>query len=139
MFGFIRKKRAVDDAAFKVAYGLLIPQIILGYADDDHEFKNRVTDKYIRGYIFGLCDAIMQSAGVSGNDYGKIDALLTEVHIQLFGETNGRKSVGQSFRDQADPTFSEGRIRGGQELVEFLRDDKPPMGLARYLLNDETQ
>jgi len=84
---------------------------------------------------FGLCDACLQSAGIN-NDTESM-ALLTVVHVKLFGEEVGTKVVGQSFQEQEDPTFAKGRMVGGQELVEFFRSKKPTMGLASYLLNGE--
>lgn len=135
MFGFFKKKTQKSTAAVEAAVGLLQVQISLGDAEDNDEFRERLFDLYSRGYIFGLCDALLQSAAVK--DDVEAMALLTVVHVKLFGEKHGATIVGQSFRDQEDPTFGKGRMRGGQELVEFFRNKIPPMGLAGYLLNGE--
>ncbi len=136
MFGFFKKKKGKSDAAIETAVALLQVQISLGDAEDNHEFNERIADKYSRGYIFGLCDALLQSAGI--NEI-KGMALLTIIHIKLFGEENGANIVGQSFRDQGDSLFGKGLMRGGQELVEFSKNKTPTMGLSSYLLNGEMQ
>lgn len=103
MFGFFKKKKGKFDAAVETAVGLLQVQISLGNAEDNPEFNERLTDRYSRGYMFGLCDALMQSAGV--NDEVEAMALLSVIHIKLFGEENGANIIGQSFRDQEDSLF----------------------------------
>ena len=137
MFGFFKKKTKKTDAAVETAVKLLQVQIALGDAEDNDEFDDRLIDFYSRGYIFGLCDAILQSSGVKEDIEAM--ALLTIVHIKLFGEDNGATIVGQSFRDQENSEFSKGRMQGGEELVEFFRSEgkTPAMGLADYLLNGE--
>lgn len=65
-------------------------------------------------------------------------ALLILVHAKLFGEESGAIIVGKSIRDQEDPIFGLGRMRGSQELVEFFRSKTPAMGLTGYLLHGET-
>jgi len=122
---------------FEMAVGLLQMQISLGYIEDNPESNKRLTDRYSRGYIFGLCDALTQSANVNADD--TIIALVRAVSVKFFGEENGLEYVEQSFLDQKGSMFTKGCLRGGQELFEFLRNKTPTTGLARYLLNGEMQ
>jgi len=135
MFEFFKKKKGPFDAAIKLATELLQIQVSLWGAQNNHEFKRRLMDLYSRGYILGLCDAVSQSAGVK--DDGERMALLTTVHDILFGEERGTAIAEQSLRDLEEPTFVKGRMRGGQELVEFARNKTPPLGLTAYLQTGE--
>lgn len=133
MFSFFKKKKKKSDAVVEIAMNLLQIQTALADAEDNHDFNERLVDKYSRGYIFGLCDAILQSADI--NDEAEIVKLLTTVHVKLFGEINGENLVRKSIQEQEDPTFAKGRMKGGQDLVEFFRNKTSPIGLAGYLLN----
>ncbi len=132
MFGLFKKKKRKSEVAAETAVGLLQVQISLGDVEDNHEFNERMTDRYSRGYIFGLCDALLQSAGV--NDEVEAKALLTVIHIKLFGEEYGANIVGQSLRDQKDSLFGKGLMRGGQELVEFFKIKTPRYGLGKLFV-----
>lgn len=116
--GLIDKKKDKAEVAVETAVSLLQIQVELGNAEDNDKFNDRLIDPYSRGYVFGLCDALLQSAGVS--DDVEAMALLTVVHIKLFGEEGGATIVGQSFKDQENELFSKGRMRGGQELNRVL-------------------
>lgn len=129
------KSKDEADVAIETAVILLQVQIALGNTEENDEFNERLKDSYSRGYIFGLCDALLQSAGV--NNDGKAVGVITIVHLKLFGEDSGATIVGQSLRDQEVELFIKGRMRGGQELIEFFTNKTPPMGLAGYLLNGE--
>ena len=135
MFGLGNKKKEKSDATIETAVSLLQIQISLGDTEDNHEFTARLIDKYSRGYIFGHCDAILQSAGI--NDEAESMAMLAVIYTKVFGKDVGGNILGQSFQDQGDSLFSKGLITGGQELVEFFRNNTPAMGLANYLLNGE--
>jgi hypothetical protein len=136
MFGLINKKKRRINAAIEGAELLLHIQITLGDGEGNDEFNARLNRLYSRGYIFGLCDAELQAAGVEVEEGGL--GLLATVHLRLFGNEKGVKIFAQSLRDEEDPTFRKGVMRGGNELVEFLRNKTPPMGLAGYLLTGET-
>ncbi|MCI0564003.1 MAG: hypothetical protein MN733_36470 [Nitrososphaera sp.] len=133
--GGTEKGQDKADVAIETAVTLLQVQIALGNTEENDEFNERLIDSYSRGYIFGLCDALLQSAGV--NNDGKAIGVITIVHLKLFGEDSGATIVGQSLRDQEVELFIKGRMRGGQELIEFFTNKTPPMGLAGYLLNGE--
>jgi hypothetical protein len=125
MFGRKKKKENQIDAAIETAVGLLQLQMSLA--------NGQGADEFSRGYIFGLCDAIFQAAGV--RDQAEMAALITIVHAELFGQEKCGDIVGQSMRDQRNSTFADGRMSGGQELIAFLADQTPPMGLAQHLMN----
>ena len=137
MFGFGKKNQEKSDATIETAVNLLQIQIDLGDTEDNHEFTTRLADLYSRGYIFGLCDALLQSAGIK--DEVESMAMLAVIHTKLFGTEIGGKIVGQSFQDQGDSLFGKGLMTGGQELVEFFKNNTPAMGLASYLINGEMQ
>ena len=137
MFGFGKKNKGKSDATIETAVKLLQIQIDLGDTEDNHKFTTRLADRYSRGYIFGLSDALLQSAGIK--DEVESMAMLAVIHTRLFGTEIGGKIIGQSIYDQGDLLFGKGVITGGQELIEFFKNNTPAMGLASYLLNGEMQ
>jgi len=53
------------DVAIETAVKLLQVQLALGNAQDNDKFNDRLIDLYSRGYVFGLCDALIQAAGLT--------------------------------------------------------------------------
>lgn len=135
LFGFFKNNKSKSDSAVRIAVELLEVQLVLSGEEDDGKLDERVFDSYSRGYIFGVCDALLQVFKVEGED--EMLASMTFAHLELFGSEYGAKAVGRSLREQGEILFEKGRMRGGQELLEFFRTKKPPMGLAGYLLHGE--
>jgi hypothetical protein len=131
MFDFFKKKKGKSDVIVETAVGLLQLQISLGNAEKNYKFKERIIDQFSRGYIFGLCDAVLQSSGIKDNNESM--SLLKIVHINLFGKKDGVSILDISCNEIQKQIFMKGRMRGGQEFVEFIRNNKAPMGLAAYL------
>ena len=135
MLGFCNKKKRKIDATVKASVELLQSQITFSGDKTNAEYNHRLTDLYSRGYIFGICDSLLQSTGM--NDDAKGMSLLTIIYIKLFGKENGTSIFRQSLDDQEEPRFAKGLMLGGQEARMFIRSKKPIMGLANYLLNGE--
>ena len=135
MLGFFNKKKIKIDAAVKASVELLQSQITSSDDKTNAEYNHRLTDLYSRGYIFGICDSLLQSAEV--NDEAKGMSLLTIIYIKLFGEENGTSIFRQSLDDQEEPRFAKGLMLGGQEARMFIDSKEPVTGLENYLLNGE--
>ena len=132
MFGFAKTKPRRTDVAVEVAAKLIGVQLSLSDTRDNHQFEERLGDLYSRGYIWGLCDALIQSAGIE--DGNEAWPLFKRAHVELFGKEAGSMIVNQSLGEQNDPLFHKGRALGGQEAFDFLNQKIPPFGLAGYLL-----
>ena len=52
----------------------------------------------------------------------------------LFGEQAGYALFSSSLHSQDDPGFVEGRMNGGNEIVQYLEEKVPPLGLGRILI-----
>jgi hypothetical protein len=129
----MKERKHKTDVAIEMAVKLLQIQLTLGNVEGNDKFNDRLIDLYGRGYIFGLCDVLVQSADVS--DDVEIVALISIVHIKLFGKEGGTTIFTQSFNDQKVELFDKGRMCGAQEIIEFFRNKTSPMGLACYLLD----
>ena len=135
MLGFFNKEKRKIDAAVEASIELLQSQITSSSASTNAEYNHRLADLYSRGYIFGICDCLLQSAGVNDDEKGM--SLLTSIYIKLFGEENGINMFRQSLDDQGEPRFAQGLMLGGQEARIFISSKEPVTGLANYLLNGE--
>jgi hypothetical protein len=134
MFNFFKKKKNKSDVLVEMALGLLQIQISLGSSEDNKKLNKITLDRFSRGYIFGLCDSVLQSSGKKDcKDYNELMHFLKNIHIELFGEKDGVNVLNTSCNEVQNQIFMKGRMKGGQEFVEFIRDNKAPMGLATYL------
>ena len=121
---------ATDQTIIEITSRSLEMQIALSGLD---HIKPDQLDLSARGYIFGFADAAVQSVKIS--DGVRRLAIITLVHINLFGNDGGSKLVGQAFADQLDPQFAAGRQRGGTEYLSFVSRGTTPGGLVNYLGN----
>ena len=115
------------DVAIDVAVGLIEVQMAFGD-------QSKLNDMYSRGYLFGLCDSLFQSYNI---DQIESTAMMVVVFDRIFGGGNGAEIFGQAMNDQSDGLFSSAMMTGGQEILLFLNEETPPLGLAGYLLNGE--
>ena len=89
MFGIFKKKKKKKklDATVDTAVGLLTIQIALGNADGSH--NDKLIDQYGRGYMYGMCDALTQTANINSDK--ELADVLVFVHIKLFGDKDVRE------------------------------------------------
>ncbi len=53
---------------------------------------------------------------------------------KLFGDYGGFALFNMTTTFKNNPDFHEGRLNGGNELVEFMDLKTPPLGLGRILI-----
>ena len=64
-------------------------------------------------------------------------ALITLVHVRIFGHKIGSLLVGDSLRDQRDAEFGRGAAAGAADLLRWLDDRScTPLSLTDYLLEE---
>lgn len=129
MFGLFKKNKKSSDVVIKTAVGLINFQLSATNTTDD---VTNIINEYCRGYIFGLCDSLLQT--LKTDDVESM-AALTVIHVRLFGEEEGSKMLKNSFQDQNNKEFKKGQMKGGQDFIESINSNNPPLGLADYLSN----
>lgn len=109
-------------------------QVQTSLARSGVNFSKRIDDLYSRGYVFGACEGRLQISRITDTD--SMTKVLGMIYISLHGKNSDGAfvMVMNSMVNQNDPQFSAGRALGGQEMIEFFRDEKPPLGLADYLM-----
>src|SRR5216684_7417231 len=110
--------------------------IDLGSAWPDGPNRGRLGKLFARGYIFGFSDACIQRFGA----HDELDslALITLVHIRIFGHKIGSLLVGDALRDQRNAEFGRGRTAGAEDLLRWLDDrSNTPLLLTRFLQADD--
>lgn len=137
MFGIFKKKNKKKklDATVDTALGLLNIQIALGNADGSN--NDKLIDQYGRGYMYGMCDALTQTANINSDK--ELADVLVFVHIKLFGDKDVREILDLTVEDEKrkEPMFLEGCKKGGKDVIEFCNNKTPTMGLANYLLDEK--
>jgi hypothetical protein len=129
---FDARNKAVDLSAT-----ILRECIDLGSAWPDGPNRGRLAKLFARGYIFGFSDGCIQRFGV--HDELESLALITLIHVRLFGHKIGSSLVGDALRDQRNPEFRRGWTAGAEDLMHWLDDRSytPPL-LTDYLYEDDT-
>jgi hypothetical protein len=135
MFKLFKSKTKQGDAkvqtAQDIAYGLLMTQLDLGGALDDHAAKQRLFTAHGCGYIFGFADALFQRAGVTEEVAAM--AQLTLLYVRIFGVDHGSKIFRAALDLQTENDFAAARAVGANEALKFLGDKSAPLGLTDYL------
>jgi hypothetical protein len=122
--------------AVEISATILRECIDLGLAGADGPNRGRLAKPFARGYIFGLSDACIQRLGV----LDELDslALITLVHVRIFGHKIGSSLVGDALRDQRNAEFGRGRTAGAEDLFRWLDDrSHTPLLLTRFLQADD--
>ena len=88
MFGFKKKQTQEDPRKIiDIAVSLIQIQAHFGSPTQDKESCDKLVSQYARGYIFGVCDALLQSAGVTSYEKGFVPLLLIHEHLYDDGAT----------------------------------------------------
>ena len=129
VFGLFKKKPDTTKVAIDVASNMLQVQLTLGGGS----VQQIMSDTFSLGYMFGFHDSVFQAMEIDNQVEGF--AAMTISYIKLLGDQSTATQVLRNSLDlQRDQTFMKGMFAGGQEAVEYIRDKKPPMGLASHLL-----
>jgi hypothetical protein len=137
MFGLGKKKKEQDvTAKFHAAIaGLVALQLWPKYATPREAFPAFMTSREARGYLFGMHDSLLQEWGLVSADNPETDvALIAASYKFIFGDSAGFALMSMSLNDIRDAEFHEARLDGGAELVRYVKDKTPPLGLARLLV-----
>jgi hypothetical protein len=122
--------------AVEISATILRECIDLGFAGPDGANRKRLAKPFARGYLFGFADACIQRFGVL--DELESLALITVVHVGIFGQKIGSLLVGDALRDQHNAEFRRGQIAGGEDLLRWLNDRScTPLLLTRFLQADD--
>jgi len=126
----------VGNRAVEISAIILRECIDLGFAEPDGPNRKRLAKPFARGYLFGFSDACVQRFGVL--DELESLALITGVHVRIFGHKIGSLLVGDALRDQHNAEFRRGQIAGGEDLLHWLNDRScTPLLLSRFLQADD--
>jgi hypothetical protein len=121
--------------AVEISATILRECIDLGFAGADGPNRGRLAKPFARGYLFGFSAGCIQRLGV----LDELDslALITLVHVRIFGHKIGSLLVGDSLRDQRDAEFGRGAAAGAADLLRWLGDrSRTPLLLTDYLLEE---
>jgi len=111
-----------------------IVQAIVEMGDEAH--KSFSLAPYSLGYLFGFCSG--------GLKFHHIDLklkkvkILIQVYSQLFGQ--GGHEILQTtlnFNREQHKQFNEGATSGREEFLRWFHRQEYPIGLLRYILNEE--
>jgi hypothetical protein len=122
--------------AVEISATILCECIDLGFAGAAGPNRGRLAKPFARGYMFGLSDACIQRIGV----LDELDslALITLVHVRIFGHKIGSSLVGDALRDERNAEFCRGRTAGARDLFRWLEDRSyTPLVLTRFLQADD--
>lgn len=115
--------------------GLISVQLMPKYSSPKEAFGALMTNKRASGYLFGFHDSLLQRLDLydpsNKNDSVK---LMEKSYKNLFGEQAGYALFSSTLHSQDDPVFVEGRMNGGNEIVQYLEEKVPPLGLGRILI-----
>jgi hypothetical protein len=82
-----------------------------------------------------LHDSLLQEWGLVSGDNPETDvARIKASYKYIFGDSAGFALISMSLNDIRDEEFHEARLDGGAELVRYMKDKTPPLGLARLLV-----
>jgi hypothetical protein len=122
--------------AVEISATILRECIDFGFAGADGPNRKRLVKPFARGYLLGFSDACIQRFGVL--DELESLALITVVHVRIYGHKIGPLLVGDALRDQHNAEFRRGQIAGAEDLLRWLNDRSyTPLLLTRFLQADD--
>jgi hypothetical protein len=122
--------------AVQISATILRECIDLGSAWPGGPNRERLAQPFARGYIFGFSDACIQRFGVL--DEMESLALITVVHVKIFGRKTGSLLVHDALGDVRNAEFDRGRTAGAEDLLHWLNDrSNTPLILIDYLYADD--
>jgi hypothetical protein len=141
LFGAVRDAIALPhfdagNKAVEISATILRECIDLGAAWPGGLNRERLAQPFARGYIFGFADECIQRLGV----LDELDslALITLIHVRIFGHKIGSVLVGDALRDERNAEFARGRTAGAEDLLRWVNDrSSTPVLLIDYLYADD--
>jgi hypothetical protein len=133
---------ANDDSKefIKLVNTLIGLQILPKYARPHDAFGSIMTNKRAAGYLFGFHDAFLQRIMNVNQSNKNMSIKLVEMSYKnMFGEQAGYILFDRSLHWQDDPIFLEGRMMGGNDLVEYSDNKTPALGLGRILILEASE
>jgi hypothetical protein len=115
--------------------GLITAQLMPKYSSPKEAFGALMTNKKASGYLFGFHDSLLQRLSLHDSSNKNNSAELIErSYKNLFGEQAGYALFSRSLDSQEVPAFVDGRMNGGNEIVQYLEEKVPPLELGRILI-----
>jgi hypothetical protein len=90
-----------------------------------------MTNKKASGYLFGFHDALIQKLGIIDSSNPSI---IEQSYKKIFGDSAGYTLYSASINSLDVEVFHKGRMDGGNEIVDYLDKNIPPLGLGRILI-----
>ncbi|MGH7783618.1 MAG: hypothetical protein ACREO5_07240 [Candidatus Binatia bacterium] len=130
------KKGTVDpQAVTEIVRELLTLQRIASGTDLMETYPDILTNALAMGYVFGFVDAFMQRYEITNpNNHTASAQLMRAAYQNIFDEQSGGILFDMSIASQTEQNFHHGRMVGGNEAIEFLRNGTPQFGLDRILM-----
>lgn len=111
-------------------YNLLAVQLLPKYKNPKDVFSELMTNKKASGYLFGFHDALIQKLGIIDSS----PSVIEQSYKKIFGESAGYTLYSMSINSLDIEVFHKGRMDGGNEIVDYLDKNIPPLGLGRILI-----
>lgn len=130
----MKPKQDAQSQFLSAAENLLSIQLVPHYEKASKAFPAIMTNKVASGYVFGFHDALLQRLGLytPGNKQSAQE-LIEKSYKNIFGEQAGYTLFSMSVNSQENEQFQKGRMNGGNEVVAYLEDKTPPLGLGRII------
>ncbi len=131
VFGLFRKKPDNIKLALEAAYLMLHTQFQL--TSGGIESANLISsDIWALGYVYGFHECWVQALKVTDFDQSRM--IMGESYRMLFGSVETVEKLWQQSMDlQDNEAFRQGMLAAAQDVEDFRREKKPPLGLARHL------
>ena len=114
---------------------LIAVQLSPQYETPYHAFSSIIANKIASGYIFGFHEAFVERFRLM--DINEPMPGLIVIHNSyehLFGKLPGSTLFDACRYSLKDLAFHRGRISGGNDFIEFVRHEIPPVSLATILI-----
>lgn len=105
---------------------------------DEKKFNDFFHSKFVRGYLVGFFDSVVQSAGLHINSDGHFIALMSIGHSYLLDGDLKKAGfyVVDSLSLQGDKEFDNAQMQGGETYFNFMNGSiRVPNGLSRRFHN----
>jgi len=124
-----------EDQYLAIASGLITAQLMPKYSSPKEAFGSLMTNKIASGYLFGFHDSLLQTVGLyDASNKASSLKIMERSYKNMFGEQAGYALFSSSLHSQDDRNFAEGRMNGGNEIIQYLKEKVPPLGLGRILI-----
>ena len=129
------KSKSPQDIYLSSTSSLIAAQLLPKYSIPKEAFGSLMTNRRASGYLFGFHDSLLQRLGLHNpSNKENLVGLIEKSYKNIFGDQAGYALFSSSLHSQDDPEFVEGRMNGGNEIVQYLEEKVPPVGLGRILI-----